>query len=86
MCIVHKVHSKHTHIHTHTHIYIGQAGQQPGVVKPFDTLNITQIKQEVRRQELYRSETTKAAQERDLKSSLRGIQRVPSLLHNPNKP
>lgn len=51
MCIVCKVHSKHTHVHTH--IYIGQAGQQPGVVKPFDTLNITQIKQELRRQELY---------------------------------
>lgn len=70
-----------------SYMYVGRAGKQPGVVKPFDALTVDQIKEELRSRDIYTSASNKSDLSRDLKKALRGVQRVPSLLlQNPTQP
>ena len=67
--------------------YIGKAGKKQGIVRPFDALTKEEIKDELRKRDVYTSATTKKDLQHTLHKALEGIQRVPSLLiHNPTQP
>ena len=56
-------------------------------MRPFDALTKEEIKDELRKLDIYTSATTKKELQQALHEALDGIQRVPSLLiHNPTHP
>ena len=55
-------------------------GKQPGVLKPFEQLNAEQLQEELRARNVYHTGKTKKDLSEILKETLRGSQRVPTLL------
>ena len=76
----------HTHTRTPNSLCIGQAGKRIGCSKPFEVLNSEQLRQELVALGVYDFGRTKKDRVDTLKSTLRGIQRVPTiLLNNPTE-
>ena len=58
----------------------GKFGCQSGVLEPFKTLSIDQLQQELRMRDIYHTSKTKKEAEAVLTDTLKGVQRVPSIL------
>ena len=58
----------------------GKYGTTPNSIKPFATLNANQLQEELRRRNVYHLATTKKDLNDILKGTLKGVQRVPTLL------
>ena len=58
----------------------GKYGATPNSIKPFATLNANQLQDELRRRNVYHLATTKKDLNDILKGTLKGVQRVPTLL------
>lgn len=66
---------------------LGPAGRKPGIAKPFDSLNAQQLKDVLRSRDVLTDATTKKDPKKQLKATLTGVQRAPSLLlRNPTQP
>ncbi len=58
----------------------GQRGKQPGRLKPFDELKMRELQVELNARGIYTKDRTKEELEGNLKSILKGVQHVPTLL------
>ena len=58
----------------------GKFGRQSGVLEPFKFLSLDQVQQELRVRNIYHTSKTKKEAEAVLTDTLRGVQRVPSIL------
>ena len=58
----------------------GKFGRQSGVLEPFKFLSLDQVQQELRVHNIYHTSKTKKEAEAVLTDTLRGVQRVPSIL------
>lgn len=58
----------------------GKFGRQSGVLEPFKSLSLDQVRQELRVRNIYHTSKTKKEAEAILTDTLKGVQRMPSIL------
>lgn len=61
-------------------VLAGRYGEQPNVLKPFETLDTSKLQAELRKRNILHSATTKKDCHAILAQTLKGVQRVPTLL------
>ena len=79
--LAHSLHLKWRSLaHLQTLALAGIHGGQSNVLKPFETLNTSQLQAELRKRNIFHSATTKKDCQAILAQALKGVQRVPTLL------